>query len=298
MADVFIAYHHQPMTPGRPEDRQADNVAQGLEAVGLDVWHDGKLIIGQEFAPAIRNELGNAKALVALWSTDAAQSRWFRAELDAYQRIHAGRIVHCIMNSSIQLPIEYSRDPTFDLSAWKSEPSSEWARLLNHLSAELGFFASAEFGLSTIYERVSARHPKLARITPKRLFISHATRADGRKAAELVAALEIEGHQCLIAPRDVTTGLSFSDWIRKSVMACDALLLLLSAAALESEYVKDEIHIAVSNKKRILPIRLQDVGNLDVLHVRLPRLHRVDWIDGNIEPTMQAVRSAFAPQLT
>ena len=80
MADVFISY-------ARPDEPIAKRVADALSAAGYRVWRDDELPAHRAYAEVIEERLKAAKAVVVLWSADAAKSQWVRAEAD----VGAGR---------------------------------------------------------------------------------------------------------------------------------------------------------------------------------------------------------------
>ena len=76
MTDVFISY-------ARPDEPQAKRVADALTALGYQVWRDDELPAHRAYADVIEERLASAKAVVVLWSQEAAKSHWVRAEADA-----------------------------------------------------------------------------------------------------------------------------------------------------------------------------------------------------------------------
>ena len=80
MADVFVSY-------ARPTSAQ--QVAEALRATGYQVWRDDELPAHRAYAEVIEERLKSAKAVVVLWSAEAAKSQWVRAEADAAREGHA-----------------------------------------------------------------------------------------------------------------------------------------------------------------------------------------------------------------
>lgn len=73
MADVFISY--------KREDRAwAVRLDEALRAAGYSTWWDTSLVAGEHFNDAIDRELGDARAVVVVWSDAAKASRWVNAE--------------------------------------------------------------------------------------------------------------------------------------------------------------------------------------------------------------------------
>lgn len=73
MTDVFISYKREQ----RPH---CARIAEKLRALGLDVWFDAKLESGTSFDSEIEAKIRAAKAVLVLWSPEAAKSAWVRNE--------------------------------------------------------------------------------------------------------------------------------------------------------------------------------------------------------------------------
>jgi hypothetical protein len=92
------------------------------------------------------------------------------------------------------------------------------------------------------------------------LFISYSTH-DQEFADRLYADLQAKGVRCWFAPQDMRSGKKVHEQIDEAIRVYDKLLLILSPASMESEWVKTEISKArkreIKEGKRILfPIRL------------------------------------------
>ncbi len=73
--DVFLSYK-------REERPVAEALANALMTRGYDVWWDAALLAGEDFATIVHAELTQAQAVVVLWSREARQSPWVRAEAE------------------------------------------------------------------------------------------------------------------------------------------------------------------------------------------------------------------------
>jgi formylglycine-generating enzyme required for sulfatase activity/energy-coupling factor transporter ATP-binding protein EcfA2/predicted Ser/Thr protein kinase len=92
----------------------------------------------------------------------------------------------------------------------------------------------------------------------KDVFVSYAA-ADKEAAFRLCRELEDQGVGCWIAPRDVLPGADYDEAVLGAIEATQATLLLLSARANASMNVKREVQLATSQRKRLIPVRLEDV---------------------------------------
>lgn len=106
MADVFLSYSRQDL-------RRAKPVIAALEAAGLSVWWDRRLVGGSEFSKEIRDELDAAAAVVALWSRRSITSPWVLDE--AGRGRDSGRLVPATLDGA-QPPLGFGQIHTIDLS--------------------------------------------------------------------------------------------------------------------------------------------------------------------------------------
>ena len=105
MADVFLSYSRRDL-------RRAKPIIRALEAAGLSVWWDRRLVGGSEFSKEIRDELDSAKAVVALWSTRSVDSPWVLDE--AARGRDSGRLIPVIIEGSP--PLGFGQIHTIDFS--------------------------------------------------------------------------------------------------------------------------------------------------------------------------------------
>jgi hypothetical protein len=90
------------------------------------------------------------------------------------------------------------------------------------------------------------------------VFISHGS--DNRdEASALAAFLEAGGVTVWIAPRDVRPGMDYSEQLQEAIEGCVAFVVLVTAMANKSPYVRAETEMAFSGGKPIFPVRLSDI---------------------------------------
>ena len=75
MADVFISYSKSHVSLTR-------DLANELEAKGLDVWWDTELIAGKSFRERIIQELKDCKAAIVIWTPDSIRSAYVVSEAE------------------------------------------------------------------------------------------------------------------------------------------------------------------------------------------------------------------------
>jgi adenylate cyclase len=95
MTDVFVSY-------ARKDEAQATRIADALRAAGYSVWRDDELPAHRAYSEVIEERLKWAKAVVVLWSTEAAKSHWVKAEADTARE--ARTLVQAILDRTLPPP--------------------------------------------------------------------------------------------------------------------------------------------------------------------------------------------------
>jgi adenylate cyclase len=126
VADVFISY-------ARADEAVARRVAKALQSAGLDVWWDADLPAHRAYSEIIERNLEEAKAVVALWSKEAAKSQWVRAEADFAR--NAGKLVQAQLDGTMP-PIPFNQIQCADLKGWRGSTTHPgWAKLKGSVEA-------------------------------------------------------------------------------------------------------------------------------------------------------------------
>jgi adenylate cyclase len=129
MADVFVSY-------ARTDEAMAERVADALRADGYEVWRDDQLPAHRAYADVIEERLKAAKAVVVLWSAEAAKSQWVRAEADAARAW--GTLVQATSDSSIP-PLPFNQIQCADLTGWDGNgDAAGWRKLRNSVAVLVG----------------------------------------------------------------------------------------------------------------------------------------------------------------
>ena len=129
MSDVFISY-------ARSTASQAQLVADGLRAMGYGVWRDDDLPAHRPYAEVIDERLRAARAVVVIWSADAAKSQWVRAEADLARQ--AGTLVQLRIDELIP-PLPFNQIECADLDGWTGDPQARgWRKVAASVAALVG----------------------------------------------------------------------------------------------------------------------------------------------------------------
>ena len=120
MADVFVSY-------ARPDEASATIVADALRAEGYAVWRDDELPAHRVYGEVIEERLRLARAVVVLWSAEAAKSQWVRAEADAARGI--GTLIQANLDGCVP-PLPFNQIQCADLRGWSGDTSAPgWQKL-------------------------------------------------------------------------------------------------------------------------------------------------------------------------
>ena len=126
MVDLFVSY-------ARNDVQTAVRVAQCLSDAGYQVWRDDQLPAHRAYSEVIEERLKGAKAVIVLWSAEAAKSHWVRAEADA-ARV-AGTLVQASLDGLLP-PMPFNQIQCADLQRWSGEATAPgWRKLLDSLAA-------------------------------------------------------------------------------------------------------------------------------------------------------------------
>src|SRR5262245_53218075 len=109
MSEVFISYAR------RANEGEASRIADALRALGYGVWRDDEIPPHRAFAEVIDERLTGARAVLVLWSRDAAKSEWVQSEAD---RARVDRKLVQLTLDGAPLPMPFDRIQYADLSGW------------------------------------------------------------------------------------------------------------------------------------------------------------------------------------
>ncbi|HEU4956052.1 MAG TPA: TIR domain-containing protein [Sphingomicrobium sp.] len=126
MAEVFISY-------ARANEDVARRVASGLKASGFEAWWDDQLPTHRAYTDIIEQRLRSAAAVVVLWSKDAAQSQWVRAEAD-FARTE-NKLVQAQLDGTLP-PMPFNQIQCADLTSWRGNRKHRgWTKLVDGVTA-------------------------------------------------------------------------------------------------------------------------------------------------------------------
>jgi adenylate cyclase len=127
MSDVFISY-------ARASAPQAHAVAEAIRALGYDVWRDDQLPAHRPYADVIEERLHGARAVIVLWSADAAHSQWVRAE--ASVALDKATLVQLTLDGTMP-PLPFNQIQCVDLAGWTGNAANPAFRKIIDSVSEL-----------------------------------------------------------------------------------------------------------------------------------------------------------------
>jgi adenylate cyclase len=128
MSDIFVSY-------ARTDEPQAKRVAEALRSQGYAVWRDDELPAHRAYADVIEERLKAAKAVVVLWSADAAKSQWVRAEAEAGRT--AGTLVQATLDGTVP-PLPFNQIQCADLKNYNGDDTAGWRKVEASVAALAG----------------------------------------------------------------------------------------------------------------------------------------------------------------
>jgi len=137
MADVFVSY-------ARSDKARVAPLVAAIEAQGWSVWWDPAIDAGQQFDDQIEAELKAARAVLVVWTTTSAGSRWVRGE--AREAADRGTLVP-VRFDGVSLPMDVRAIHTTELDGWGEDTASaQFQSLLRALTAMIARHGAARAG--------------------------------------------------------------------------------------------------------------------------------------------------------
>lgn len=121
MADVFLSY-------AREDRARAEQVAQGLQAAGVEVFWDNEIPPGTTWADYLEQKLSQCKALIVLWSEHSTKSQWVREE--ARMGRDKGVLIPAMIDGA-QAPFGFGEVQAANLATWTGAAEDpDWRRFV------------------------------------------------------------------------------------------------------------------------------------------------------------------------
>ena len=118
---------------------------------------------------------------------------------------------------------------------------------------------------------------ELAKAEPLDVFVSHSTRDRKWVEREIIALLKTRGLKPWYSKQSINTASQWEREILRGLKSCQWFLLVVSPRSAESEWVKNELYWAFSNRPmRIVPVIMERCDLWD-FHMGLPRIQHVDF---------------------
>ena len=95
----------------------------------------------------------------------------------------------------------------------------------------------------------------------------------------ILEAFKKEGISYWLDREQLAGGDTYAARIARNIKECDVFLFLSTQAANASEWTQREISAAISNGKRIIPVRLDDSSYDDAVSLYLSSIQYIDWME-------------------
>jgi len=129
MSDIFISY-------ARSTAKQARQIAETLRDLGYGVWLDDELPAHRAYAEVIEERLKAAKAVVVIWSAEAAKSEWVQSEADRGRELK--KLVQLSVDGA-KLPMPFDRIQCADLAGWAGDLETPgWRKVIASIADLVG----------------------------------------------------------------------------------------------------------------------------------------------------------------
>jgi adenylate cyclase len=129
MSDVFVSY-------ARSTEPQAMKIAAALRAKGYSVWRDDEIPAHRAYADVIEERLKTSKAVLVIWSADAAKSQWVRSEADAARA--AGTLIQVTVDGTLP-PMPFDQVECAELKGWNGDADAlGWRKLEESVATLVG----------------------------------------------------------------------------------------------------------------------------------------------------------------
>jgi hypothetical protein len=132
-------------------------------------------------------------------------------------------------------------------------------------------------GHSQEIERLQLESASDAQTLSTAVVISHSAQDVRWIETELIPLLQEVGIAPWYSKDDIRTAEYWEREILAALNKCEWFLIVLSPRSAVSDWVKDELHWAITNRKnRIIPVMIESC-NLHDFHIRLARIEFVSW---------------------
>src|SRR5258708_400165 len=129
MSDIFTSDAGSTETP-------AKQIAEALRGLGYGVWRDDELPAHRAYAEVIEERLRSAKAVVVMWSAEAAKSQWVRAEANVARA--AGTLVQLRLDNTVP-PLPFNEIECADLVGWTGDlDAHDWKKVVASVAELIG----------------------------------------------------------------------------------------------------------------------------------------------------------------
>ena len=130
----------------------------------------------------------------------------------------------------------------------------------------------------------------------EQILISHSSK-DNESAQRVKKVLEDNGFSCWLDNDDIPPGADFVSKIAEAMRSCEVVVVLVSKNSQDSDWVRNEVTEAKSQKKLVIPYMIQDFEPNDTFKLCLGNAQRVSGYGNKEEEALRRVITAVRDYL-
>jgi len=255
--DVFISHSAK-------DKIIADALCAALESAGIRCWIAPRGVMpGMEWGRSIIEAIEQARIMVLIFTANANASPQIRREVEGAANHEVVILPFRVESVRPDKSLEYFIGNVHWLDALTPP-------LEAHIKSLTGTVKVLLAQTKPRVENVLRVPSTFTREVPERIetsaasqrpahevFICHSTK-DEVKASAICAALEAEGLQCWIAPRDLISNLNWEKCMIEAIKQARIMVLALTADANVSPRILREVELATRGRVRILIMQIED----------------------------------------
>jgi len=271
MAFVYISYSR--------EDRNvAASLAQYLSTIGVDAFLDTNLVAGQDFRREIYNRLEQADAVIVIWSPVSVQSDFVRDEAEFALR--SNKLISVAVSSLLldHLPLGMRHMHVIRLDARDGFPGLLEALVARGVISSVSGEKRNPIDVQEKPERAPKSEPSvdIARLDKAEndVFVAY-SRLDAEFCGDLVLELRSQGLD-VFYDQFIHAGDKWRAVIGSNIRNCPVFVIILSKDSLASREVENELNMAASHGRNLIPVRIDQTLLPDGFNLVLSGINIID----------------------
>jgi len=237
---IFIAYT-------RSDSDYVSRLVDSLENRGLSIWTDERLVIGADWVQTIEENVKSCSALILIMSQSAYDSKWVQAELTLAMN-YSKPIFPVLIEESQSTWLSVANIQYVDARDGKLPPDNFYERL-----------SSVIFGKTISIEKTEVKKRPPKPYQGKRNFIFSSYKREEMEVIAQYLNHIVDWGYSVWYDAGIPGGADWLAMLETKVSNCKLMVVFLSPAAVDSQWVRNEVFLAISKEKPIVAIKLEEV---------------------------------------